>query len=916
MSAPVAEDATADALVLPSAPDALREAAVGGKAMNLARLTAAGLRVPPFFVVGTRAFRRAVEPVRERIAAATAGRDLTQAHACEAASAQMRGVVLERGREPLVRAELAGLVARGLAGLPREAARPPGDAGGAFLAVRSSCVGEDSAAASFAGQMDTFLFVRGEEAVVDAVLGCWASAFGARALSYRAQQGLDPLAVDAGVVVQVMIPGQVSGVLFTADPTTGRRDVAVVSATWGLGEGLVSGALAADGYTALKQSGELVSQDVQPKERQVVWDVARGSGTTQTTVAPDQQRRPCLAPQEVSELARLGARIEGVYGAPQDVEWTRADGQTYVLQARPITKLPPPPAEGPQRVFDNSNIIESYSGVTTPLTFSWIRKAYQTVYERSCEFNGVPQEEIRRNERYFASLVGLLDGCVYYPMESWYRLLWLFPGAEEGSKAMESMLGVRETARIAELAAPKGRTLWQKVRQAARMLRNFLTIDSIVARFMENFRAGYSRWETYDWEKLSLHDLREQFDEMVQRFLLNWQAPLATDFACMHALKGLEKLTARYGLDDEGAGFQNDLLCGEGGIESTEPTRLLMLMAEDARKDAKLRAALEETPDDACLPMLAATPALAPFHARVVDYLRRYGFRCMNELKLEEPTLRDRPAFLFTMVKNYLRQPDLDVAGLERREKEKRRAAEAKVDARLSFFQRRRYMWWVRQTRKHVKNRENMRMGRTRTYGVLRELLNAAGRRLVERGALDDWRDVYYLLLEEVMGYCDGTTASVALRELAAVRKAEFAVYKARELPDDRVITRGAVHAGNEFRRPPPPPAGDLPPDELRGTPCCPGVVEGVVRVIASQQDDMRLSGEILVAARTDPGWVPLYPSASGLLIERGSLLSHSAIVARELGLPTIVNIPGLIARLKDGQRVRMDAAKGVVKIL
>lgn len=476
---------------------------------------------------------------------------------------------------------------------------------------------------------------------------------------------------------------------------------------------------------------------------------------------------------------------------------------------------------------------------------------------------------------------------------------------------MERMLGVRASWRSASLGAPP-RTLGQKVGQAWAMVSHFLTIDRIVARFFEHFRAHYGRWKDTAWEALSLQELWEAYHELVNRFLLRWQAPLAIDFLAMHSTKKLEALTVAYGLDAPGGGFMNDLLCGEGGIESTEPTRMLMRMAADVKRDARLRAALEATPDDRCLEAVRAEPAFAGFDATVREYLDRYGFRCMNELKLEEPTLKDRPAFLFTMIKNYLGQQDLDVEALERREREKRAAAEAVVDAKLGWWRRRRYRWVLAQARKAVKHRENMRFARTRTYGVLRELLNAMGRRLVERRVLDGWHDIYYLHIDEALGFIDGTTVSTDLRGLVTVRKAEFDRYRAAaELPD-RIVTTGAVHV-NQLA--PTTVAGPGTGNLLKGTPCCPGTVTKKVRVIRSPKDDLTLRGEILVAARTDPGWVPLYPSASGLLIERGSLLSHSAIVARELGLPTIVNIPDLTRRLKDGMTVTMDAAKGTVTI-
>jgi pyruvate,water dikinase len=218
----------------------------------------------------------------------------------------------------------------------------------------------------------------------------------------------------------------------------------------------------------------------------------------------------------------------------------------------------------------------------------------------------------------------------------------------------------------------------------------------------------------------------------------------------------------------------------------------------------------------------------------------------------------------------------------------------------------------VQQARKHVKNREIMRFARTKTFGLLRAMLNRIGRELHARGLLDAPHDVYLLEIDEVTGFVDGSATCTNLRGLTRLRGEENARYRAMPEPDDRFTTTGAVHIGNAFRS----SAGSASEGALHGTPCSPGRVRGPVRVIRSPKDDLTLRGEILVAARTDPGWVPLYPSASGLLIERGSVLSHSAIVARELGLPTIVNVPHLMERLRDGIIVEMDATTGVITIV
>jgi pyruvate,water dikinase len=223
--------------------------------------------------------------------------------------------------------------------------------------------------------------------------------------------------------------------------------------------------------------------------------------------------------------------------------------------------------------------------------------------------------------------------------------------------------------------------------------------------------------------------------------------------------------------------------------------------------------------------------------------------------------------------------------------------------------------------RRGVRNRENLRFARTRIYGLLRELVNAVGARFAAAGILDDARDVYLLALDEVWDYVRGTAVSVDLRGLAEARRREWAAYRedAAAMPDDRFVTYGLPYHRNRFkarRRAGGAAAAAADGAALAGIPSSPGVVEGEVKVVRSPQDDLRLAGEILVAGRTDPGWVPLYPSVSGLLIERGSILSHSAIVAREMGIPTIVSIPGLLDRLASGDRVRMDGSAGTVEVL
>jgi pyruvate,water dikinase len=848
-------------------------AIVGGKAANLARLSRSGERVPPFFVVTTAAMRL--------------GRDGNAADA-EAA--------IERAY--------------------REAF---GD--DAYVAVRSSAIGEDAVGESFAGIHDSFLYVRGARAVREAVRRVWDSAFAERAMSYRVSRGLATDDIAIAVVVQRMIDARVSGVVFTAAPTTGDVHRIVVSSLFGLGEGLVSGGLDADLFAVEKRTGA-IERTVAAKEERYVLDSTDGQGVRRELLPEALREQASLTDDEVRAIARQARRIEDAYGAPQDIEFA-IDGTDvlWILQTRPITTVEElGPAAGYGLLWDNSNIIESFSGVTSPMTFSVIRRAYATVYRCFSQVMGISPDVIRRSEPLYQNMLGLIRGRVYYNLQSWYLLLRLFPGFQYNRQFMESMMGVKESYQPEAAPPPSAARRYfvelpALARLVVRSLWNFARIRTLVSRFEALFEHHYRRWAAMRFDEMRAHELMGVYGEMERDILEQWRAPIINDLFVMVNYGMLKKLSASWAGDTSGS-LQNDLICGEGGIRSTEPTFRLMELAAGVRAQPELARLFATSPLEDISRALENDARFAWFNASFSQYLDEYGFRCINELKLEEPTLRDRPAFAFQVIRNYVTSPSgADPRAITTREAgiragaEQRAAAVIRSPVRRAVFNR-----ILRNARLGVKNRENMRFARTRIFGLVRELVRALGARLVEAGALERADDAFFLTLDEIFDFVKGTAVTTRLKDLVALRRAEFEEYRAEEPPDDRFETFGMVNARNRFRaRAVAAPAVE---GELRGIPCSPGQVTNAVKVILSPTDDARLAGEILVAGRTDPGWVPLYPSVSGLLIERGSILSHSAIVAREMGIPTIVGIPGLTTRLRTGQRVTMDGTTGIVEVL
>jgi phosphoenolpyruvate synthase len=306
-------------------------ALVGGKAANLGEMTRAGLPVPPGFCVTAEAYRAFVgaSGAGETISTLLAGLDPGDAIAVDAATAAIRQLLTAGPVPDEIAAEIAASYATLAGEMGGEQPLP--------VAVRSSATAEDLPDASFAGQQDTYLNVRGEDALLEHVRRCWASLWTARAVTYRAKQGYDHERVALAVVVQAIVAADVAGVLFTADPLTSDLQTTVINASYGLGEAIVSGTVTPDTWHVDKDTRAIRRREIGHKERQVVR--LSDGGTDETDVPPHLSDAPSLSDEQVAELAGVGARIEAHYAQPMDVEWAYSGGRAYMLQARPITTL-------------------------------------------------------------------------------------------------------------------------------------------------------------------------------------------------------------------------------------------------------------------------------------------------------------------------------------------------------------------------------------------------------------------------------------------------------------------------------------------------------------------------------------------------------------------------------------------------
>jgi pyruvate,water dikinase len=352
---------------------------------------------------------------------------------------------------------------------------------------------------------------------------------------------------------------------------------------------------------------------------------------------------------------------------------------------------------------------------------------------------------------------------------------------------------------------------------------------------------------------------------------------------------------------DETGTLQNDLLLESGEIISAEPPRRIMAMALIAKAQPGLPDFLanHEIPVPKKLKAIRENAKLAPLYE---GYLTDFGDRCMEELKLESPTVRDDPGSLLISIGSMALRPPSEAA-----------PQPAPPSVSLPAWKKPLFHYVLRQARERIRCRENLRFERTRLFGTVRRILRELGNRLHADSILADPQDVFYLELGEILSAYEATGTTAALAELAARRRAEFQGYDNTPAPPDRFQTRGPIHRHAHFESTAPPPTTE---SSLKGTGACPGIVRGRVRVVLDPRGARLEPGEILVARQTDPGWVVLFPAAAGLLVERGSLLSHSAIVSRELRLPCIVSLPGITTALTTGDLVEMDGTRGTITIL
>lgn len=855
-------------------------AVVGGKAAALHRLTDVRLPVPRATIVTTHAFRTHFP----------------------AATPHQRPAALEL--HPNLTAALEDALRRNF--------EP-----GARLAVRSSAVGEDSAEASFAGQHATYYHVT-PDAVGRSVIDCWLSLWSATAHAYRSAHGATSDFAMA-VIIQRMVAADRSGVCFTADPTGAHPGQTVIEAAWGLGAALVDGRVSPD-RLILSRDGRVLQHHVARKRHRVV----DAPGATRLEPVPlADQARPVLCEAQAAEVLQISLQIEALFGAPQDVEWSYEDGRLQLLQSRPITSMEPA-AASPGTTADVSGswilfkpLAENFTDPLTPMTVDLFR-------------------------RVLPPLGRFIDGRYYVSLDLMRRLSPFRWTLEELADVM-----------LLRGPVPRLHWRWRRLPLAAAGLAAAYLADGIGwHRSAHVTRQGLAAYE-HLCQRLSLDRTVDAADGLF-RLVLGRPPfePIGRMAYYVNVSAGryflllgvLDKLVERWAPGFDRARLRA-LSSGDGGTFSRQLVEGVRRLAETAAGDQALTARLTAADAPQIAEAVAALPEEHPFAGALAAFLDTFGHRCLREMELAVPRWREDPLPVLLMVRSHLRSPAPPAADPHARQ------LLARHDLREALpqgWQRRLADYLIGRIRHYTSLREDTRHYHAMAMDVTRSKLLDLEQGLLADGRLRLTGDIFYLRWHEARQLANGRLDWQDIARTVRVRRRRHRMRSRVRAPEivgtlaatgsrttalrttawrttatARVTaapggapgvangSREAGHVGAAAL------AGDDTGEVICGQCASPGTAEGRVRIVLDPAAANDLAaGDVLVAPYTDPAWTPLFPLAAAIVVEVGSFLSHAGTVAREYGIPCLVDVEGCTRRLRDGQRVRVHASEGRLEVL
>ncbi|WP_025846727.1 phosphoenolpyruvate synthase [Paenibacillus ehimensis] len=857
---------------------------VGGKGANLGELSGIeGIRVPDGFCVTTEAYKSIVghnEELRFLLERLSLLKVDDRDHIGEI-SGRIRAVIEGIAMAKDIEDEITGYLSK----LGEKNA----------YAVRSSATAEDLPLASFAGQQDTYLNIKGRAAILQHIRKCWASLFTDRAVIYRIQNGFDHSKVYLSVVVQRMVFPQAAGIMFTADPVTSNRKVLSIDAGFGLGEALVSGLVNADIYKV--RDGAIVDKKISAKKL-AIYALEQG-GTEERELAPEQQTRQTLTDGQIIELEHMGRAIEAYFGCPQDIEWCLEDGTFFVVQSRPITTLYPVPAnkDGKNRVYMSYGHRQMMTDAFKPLGISFFQLLQTMLGSAEMPVVGgrfykdVSHElssPLVRNMflKNIGSVDVLMQNAFYHLMKRKEFIRTLPRGKTTMSMGTGALSWAMEALKI-------------YLKNDPAIVRELMANNEKSVRELQRGIADKAGDELFDF---ILQDHKELVAIMSEPRSV--AAALVGILAASSLNKKIKQWLGEKSVVDTLSQSVANNVTSEMGLE-------LLDVADAVRPYPAVIAYLRHAKDETFFQDLAGVEGGEAVSRSIRAYLDKYGMHCSGDIDITRPRWSEKPTLLVPMILGNINnfEPNAHSAKFEqgrleaeRKEQELLRRLERLPGGRRKAKKTKKL---IRLLRNFAGYREYSKHAFLQRYNLYKQALLKEAGKLVQRGLIREKEDIYYLYFEELR---DAAKSNRLDYGIITKRKEEYEVYE--KLTPPRLMTSEGEVIFGEYQ------AGSIPRGALAGIPVSSGTVEGRARVVLKMEDVRLEEGDILVTVFTDPSWSPLFVSVKGLVTEIGGVMTHGAVITREYGLPAVVGVENATKLIRDGQRIRVNGTEGYVEIL
>lgn len=871
---------------------------VGGKGANLGELTRAGFNVPNGFIITTNAYYESIKDtgIEELI-------DQLSDLAIDLPDDIKRICKNIRGRLNKIKfpQKLRENILKEYISLAHD--EYP-------VAVRSSATAEDLEDASFAGQQDTFLNIIGKDALMEAIKNCWMSLWNDRAVIYRMKNNINHNDVGISVVIQKLILSKVAGVLFTANPLTGKRTESVIEANPGLGESVVSGVTNPDSFTVNNLTGTIINQNIS-NERLVT--EAMPEGGIGGLKIKNSKGTPCLNDTQIKLLVETGNEIMAHYRRPQDIEWALdKNDNIWILQSRPITTLYPLPDNAPSkedsiRVYVSATVDEGMIRPITPMGIEAYRIIVSAVAKRlwNIELDKKEQEfppVVEAGLRFFYDITPIVKSV------QGRKLLDRFvPEIDNYSAAIWNRLADDDRLN------PEKTPIWNivKIVFTPLMKTNFIvtTLRAFINPNKTRIRinAGFEKILN---ENIDLTSPCETLLAHVQGLIRNWAFQLP--------VLGFSEAVAGYAAFEMAKLFLKGL-AGEDELQSVlkgipnNPTTEMGLAIWDAAKQIKSDKDSMDT-----ITSLGQDDLLIRYNMKILpkalqksldEFLSFYGDRAVSEIDLGLPRWREDPRHIINVIVNYVRledsskSPDFIFANSIKEGEGvlqaliQRAGKKSKLRAHIVRF-------LLNRARSLIGRREVWKTQMTSIYSKVREILLIIGEHLSDNGLLYKKDDIFFLTIDSILRGINGECLKPLVEGITLYYENEMT---RTSIP--MVLLSDGTVPSPKFT------AVNNSADVLKGVPASPGIITGRARIILNPTDAVIKPGEILIAPSADPGWTPLFLTAGGLIMERGGAISHGSVVAREYGIPAVVGVLGVLSKIKTGQMVTVNGFDGTVNI-